>query len=58
MNKESEPCPFCGYMNDKSFTYAKSNKGVAVFCINCLAFGPVAETEEEAMVAWNKRGEK
>lgn len=50
---ELKPCPFCGnvcmFLNDEP-----AGKWV-VNCLECQAIGPVKETEEQAISAWNKR---
>ena len=49
---ELEPCPFCG--ERRGATY-KGYKWWRVECATCHAEGPEADTEPEAVAAWNRR---
>jgi Lar family restriction alleviation protein len=54
MKEKLKPCPFCGnddcVVDTTGFSYY-------VTCLKCEAHGPLEGTKEEAMGAWNKRGE-
>jgi Lar family restriction alleviation protein len=50
---ELKPCPFCGG-TPRSFWGSDVNY---VQCLACSADGPVADTEDEAIAAWNRRAE-
>ena len=56
-NKKFEDCPFCG--SDEIDTWDKlSGAGKTVFyafCCSCLCAGPTADSEAEAIDAWNRR---
>lgn len=62
MNK-LKPCPFCGgediYLAANTI---KADNGIHsdfyYFCGDCMAEGSVADTENNALLAWNKRNEK
>ena len=47
------PCPFCGecciFVNDKT-PYS-----MYAYCDDCGAAGPIKETAEDALAAWQKR---
>jgi hypothetical protein len=47
------PCPFCGAEGENGHTAVWW-----VSCVECGADGPTADTEGEAAVAWNTRGER
>lgn len=44
------PCPFCGKPDP---IMAPMRKQVQVFCFKCEACGPLADSEREAIEAWN-----
>ena len=51
---ELKPCPFC----KSEDVYLVSETEIEynwVYCKNCEAAGPMKETEEEAIEAWNRR---
>ena len=51
---EQLPCPFCG--SPKATCLQDSFRGTpdySVVCWECLATGSLAETAEEACIAWN-----
>lgn len=51
-----KPCPFCGNTEDLEI-YEEwpdaTGISIKVICYDCEADGPVANTEEEAIEAWN-----
>lgn len=49
---EFKKCPFCG--GTKIF-YRELKS--SVFCMDCEARGPVRDTREESVMAWNERGD-
>lgn len=51
MNDHLLPCFFC---ESESLDIDKKNGCYQVFCKNCLASGPIAETLPTAMTTWNK----
>ena len=56
------PCPFCKdggkpyVLTGKCYTF-ENGIGSMVECEKCLSSGPLCNTEEEAIAAWNKRAE-
>ena len=52
---ELKPCPFCGC--DKVMTWHVGHRDLPwmVECTGCMAEGPWAKTEKEAMELWNRR---
>ena len=53
---ESEPCPFCGWEESSlSDIGLDDGKLFQVGCDDCLAWGPEAESADEAWRLWNKR---
>jgi Lar family restriction alleviation protein len=52
--EEAKPCPFCG--QDKHLAMAAGRSwGNIVFCEICEAIGPVRNTYDSAVAAWNTR---
>ena len=63
--EEIKPCPFCG--NVKNLVITEFNSAVKYYRISCKnnkmkhdwgwphVQGPLAETSEQAIAAWNKR---
>jgi Lar family restriction alleviation protein len=53
---EIKPCPFCKSddVDLSSCGGFKDGDEYWVMCMNCLAEGPVARSEEEAVLPWNK----
>jgi hypothetical protein len=51
MAKKPKRCPFCRGQSSPD----KEHYGWTVHCHDCLAEGPVCETESEAVAAWNNR---
>ena len=48
-----KPCPFCGC--DQIHTYERSwVHPFTKYCRNCRMYGPIADTEAEAIEKWNK----
>ncbi len=54
MSEEIKPCPFCG---GKAEMILHSNWYGYIECCNdeCLACGPMGDTEKEAIQNWNQR---
>jgi len=52
-------CPFCGVpmLSAEAQVSDGDFGGFLVWCDNCGAEGPTAETEAEAIVAWNRRSD-
>ena len=53
MTDELKPCPFCG----GTANIAKGRIEFWAYCPNCGARTEFYETEQEAVVAWNRRNE-
>ena len=56
MTEKLKPCPFCG--NEYMLTVERigwAEKLHEAGCGKCLAQGPICDSEEEAMAAWNNR---
>lgn len=53
-----EACPFCGEENDIDAFYVRNEDGFIVQCISCGSHGPVCETEDKAVLAWNNANER
>lgn len=55
------PCPFCGSTRLTTMTTVSDNNH-RVRCEDCRAMGPLSEIvesrDEDAIIEWNKRGEK
>lgn len=48
------PCPFCGNVEIDSTDTAESSGGTfSIFCCDCECTGPLRNTKELAVVAWN-----
>jgi len=56
-DNQLKPCPFCG---DEEADTSTDREFYFVVCQSkfCFANGPVAASEEKAMLAWNKRNEE
>ena len=58
MVSELHPCPFCGsreFQGDKQrVSLVSDNSSFVIYCL-CGASGPVKDTKEEAVAAWNTR---
>lgn len=55
---ELKPCPFCklDYTNTYEFqNYYSQPYRWRVICNSCGAEGPIKDTEQQAIDAWNKR---
>lgn len=51
-----KPCPFCGSRKSKLGAYEGVGESIHfVICLGCQADGPVRNTEEAAIEAWNRR---
>lgn len=59
MSEELKPCPFCGNKVVYKRQFSESLFGAIwnwnVKCFNCIAEGPICDTEQEAISAWNRR---
>ena len=57
MTEELKPCPFCGEKTeleiDDPFEFIAED--FFVFCNKCSTTGPLGETKDEAIAAWNRR---
>ena len=51
---ELKPCPFCG---SESLFADIDDDGFYIECNGCLARSPVANTQAEAEMRWNRRTE-
>ena len=58
MSEELKPCPFCGksWLAAEKISYSADGFAYRVEC-ECTARGAWAETEEQAIEAWNTRAE-
>ena len=52
---ELKPCPFCGCKDVLRWHVGHYDKPWIVECVGCLADGPHADTEKEAIELWNRR---
>lgn len=52
---ELKSCPFCGRDNVMTWHIGHRDLPWMVECMGCMAEGPWAKTEEEAMELWNRR---
>lgn len=49
-------CPFCGSRKSKLGAYVDAEQSIHfVICLGCHADGPVKDTEEASIEAWNHR---
>lgn len=56
MNEELKPCPFCGNDDKNFFDLSKTPALYShVYCLKCMAKGPVHMSREKATEAWNAR---
>lgn len=58
MPEELKPCPFCGsnFIFGGPFQIGRGGPlHYAYKCADCFAEGPICDTEEEAISAWNRR---
>jgi Lar family restriction alleviation protein len=50
------PCPFCGKNADVMYSETRSHFRHSVLCNDgCLAEGPIATSDQEAIALWNRR---
>jgi len=54
-NKELKRCPFCGGEAQDDCSPSYSQKLRYVLCKKCEAQGPLSDTNDEAIAAWNRR---
>jgi hypothetical protein len=47
-------CPFCDVLNCEVRYFPSEDRDHYVFCMNCGASGPVADTPWGASVVWNR----
>jgi hypothetical protein len=52
--REIKHCPFCEYDSPRLLTYLSSP---LVACERCGTRGPIRDTEDAAIAAWNVRAE-
>jgi Lar family restriction alleviation protein len=52
MSAELKPCPFCSSQNAAPYSVKSCH---SVLCTACGGEGPEADSEEEAIEAWNRR---
>ena len=50
-----KPCPFCNNSNPKKYSLQTAGSLHQILCSACGAFGPAAESEDEALDVWNNR---
>lgn len=50
-----KPCPFCKCSQIMTWHIGHYDKPWVAGCLGCLADGPHADTEEEAIEKWNRR---
>lgn len=55
LGEQLKPCPHCGSDMLDFGHPVRSAPEVAVECLGCGDFGPLAETEQEAAAAYNRR---
>lgn len=58
MSEELKPCPFCGSKEVYRGTFALGPNmpwNFNIKCMDCFAEGPICDTEQEAISAWNRR---
>lgn len=59
MEFEFKPCPFCGFkQEDREESFARTdgtNGEWAVYCERCHTTGPMRQTRDSAIIAWNER---
>ena len=48
------PCPFCG-SKDIEIQPVFDDKGHCVHCFDCDSWGPVSDTIDNTIAAWNHR---
>ena len=51
---ELKPCPWCNHNKPFVLNFTNYNK-MQICCPKCEGCGPVADTQEKAIDAWNKR---
>lgn len=56
-----KPCPFCGFspkgilIDNRPVALRERVNGRVIVCPECKAKGPLADTDEMALGAWNRR---
>lgn len=55
MTDDLKPCPFCQSEDIRAFDIGKT---FVLYCYECCASGPEADTLEGAVEGWNRRGEE
>jgi Lar family restriction alleviation protein len=50
-----KPCPFCNNDNTKEYAMQEFKGIFQVVCAKCGTFGPVGDTDDGALDAWNRR---
>ena len=50
---ELKPCPWC--LEKEDYVIFVKNGWFAIECGSCYAHGPVSDTKQAAIDAWNKR---
>lgn len=55
MIEKAKPCPFCNCSQIMTWHIGHYDKPWVAECPRCLADGPHADTEKEAIELWNRR---
>lgn len=55
LTDDLKPCPFCQSEDIRAFDIGKT---FVLYCYECCASGPEADTLEGAVEGWNRRGEE
>jgi Lar family restriction alleviation protein len=50
-----KPCPFCGQPAELLHDHSGYLRNVAVMCTKCSAIGEWADTDDKAVMLWNRR---
>jgi len=55
MSEKLKPCPFCGEKDEIRHGDRRGTRWAMMYCDECGATGPDAETDADAITAWNRR---